>query len=168
MLAMIRAFAPILASNGGGAVVNMRSVVCWFVPPFNATYAASKHAALAVSEAARIQLKSQNTQVVGVYAGFIDTAMAAGINQPKTLPKQVAERTLEGIVSGKDHVLADNRAEEIWQATRSDPEGGRAATMPGLGSTKLVGGRISDSTLVEQRQHWSIFAIALETKQVLA
>jgi NAD(P)-dependent dehydrogenase (short-subunit alcohol dehydrogenase family) len=55
MLAMIRAFAPILASNGGGAIVNMLSVVCWFVAPF--TYAASKHAALAVSEAARIQLK---------------------------------------------------------------------------------------------------------------
>jgi NAD(P)-dependent dehydrogenase (short-subunit alcohol dehydrogenase family) len=128
MLAMIRTFAPILASNGGGAIVNMLSVVSWFVPPFNATYAASKHAALAVSEAARIQLKSQNTQVVGVYAGFIDTAMAIGINQPKTSPQQVAERTLDGILYGKDHVLADKRAEEIWQATRSDP-GQLAATM---------------------------------------
>jgi NAD(P)-dependent dehydrogenase (short-subunit alcohol dehydrogenase family) len=121
MLAMIRAFAPILARNGGGAIVNMLSVVSWFVPPFNATYAASKHAALAVSEAARIQLKGQNTRVVGVYAGFIDTDMASGINQSKTSPQQVAERTLDGILSGKDHVLADKRAEDIWQATRSDP-----------------------------------------------
>jgi NAD(P)-dependent dehydrogenase (short-subunit alcohol dehydrogenase family) len=121
MLAMIRAFAPILARNGGGAIVNMLSVVSWFVPPFNATYAASKHAALAVSEAARIQLKGQKTRVIGVYAGFIDTDMANGINQSKTSPQQVAERTLDGILSGKDHVLADRRAEEIWQATRSDP-----------------------------------------------
>ena len=66
-------------------------------------------------------MKIQNTRVVGVYAGFIDTAMAIGINQPKTSPQQVAERTLDGILSGKDHVLADKRAEEIWQATRSDP-----------------------------------------------
>ena len=42
---MIRGFALILANNGGGAIVNMLSVVSWFTPPFNATYAASKHAA---------------------------------------------------------------------------------------------------------------------------
>jgi NAD(P)-dependent dehydrogenase (short-subunit alcohol dehydrogenase family) len=49
MLAMIRAFAPILAKNGGGAIANMLSVVSWFTFPFNATYCASKHAALAVT-----------------------------------------------------------------------------------------------------------------------
>jgi len=121
VLAMVRAFAPILARNGGGAVANMLSVVSWFVSPFNATYCASKHAALAVTDAVRIQLKAQGTQVVGVYAGFIDTDMAAGIDRPKTSPRQVAERTLEGIRSGQDHVLADERAEGVWQATRTDP-----------------------------------------------
>jgi NAD(P)-dependent dehydrogenase (short-subunit alcohol dehydrogenase family) len=121
MQAMIRAFAPVLARNGGGAVVNMLSVVSWFVPPFNATYAASKHAALAVSEGARIELKAQHTHVVGVYAGFIDTDMVAAIDQPKTAPRQVAERTLAGVESGLDHVFADDRAEEIWAATRTAP-----------------------------------------------
>jgi NAD(P)-dependent dehydrogenase (short-subunit alcohol dehydrogenase family) len=38
VLGMIQAFAPILALNGGGAIVNMLSVVSWFVNPFNATY----------------------------------------------------------------------------------------------------------------------------------
>jgi NAD(P)-dependent dehydrogenase (short-subunit alcohol dehydrogenase family) len=121
LLAMSRAFAPILARNGGGAIANMLSVVSWFVAPLNSTYCASKHAALAVSDALRIELKAQGTQVVGVYAGFIDTDMAAGIDQPKTPPRQVAERTLAGIREGKDHVLADSRAEEIWHATRTDP-----------------------------------------------
>jgi NAD(P)-dependent dehydrogenase (short-subunit alcohol dehydrogenase family) len=121
LLAMSRAFAPILARNGGGAIANMLSVVSWFVAPLNSTYCASKHAALAVSDALRIELKAQGTQVVGVYAGFIDTDMAAGIDQPKTPPRQVAERTLAGIREGKDHVLADSRAEEIWRATRTDP-----------------------------------------------
>ena len=65
LLAMIRAFAPILAKNGGGTIVNMLSMVSWFVYPFNATYCASKHAALAVSDAARIQLKGQGTHVSG-------------------------------------------------------------------------------------------------------
>src|ERR1700722_13970700 len=31
MLRMVRAFAPVLARNGGGAIANMLSVVSWFV-----------------------------------------------------------------------------------------------------------------------------------------
>jgi short-subunit dehydrogenase len=59
MLRMVRAFAPVLARNGGGAIANMLSVVSWFVYPFNATYCASKHAALALTEAVRMQLKGR-------------------------------------------------------------------------------------------------------------
>jgi NAD(P)-dependent dehydrogenase (short-subunit alcohol dehydrogenase family) len=124
MLAMISAFAPILANNGGGAIANMLSVVSWFTFPFNATYCASKHAALAVTDGARIQLKAQGTQVVAVYAGFIDTEMAAnlaGPNEPRTPPRQVAERTLQGIRDGVDHVRADERAEQVWNKLRTDP-----------------------------------------------
>jgi NAD(P)-dependent dehydrogenase (short-subunit alcohol dehydrogenase family) len=123
MLRMVRAFAPVLAKNGGGAIANMLSVVSWFVFPFDATYCASKHAALALTEGVRIQLKSQGTQVVAVYAGFIDTDMAAGFDREKTPPQQVAERTLAGIRDGLDDVHADERSEAIWQAVRSDPAG---------------------------------------------
>jgi NAD(P)-dependent dehydrogenase (short-subunit alcohol dehydrogenase family) len=121
MLGMSRAFAPVLARNGGGAIANMLSVASWFVSPLIATYSASKHAALAVSDALRIELKAQGTQVVGIYAGFIDTDMAAHIDQPKVTPLQVAERALDGIRTGKDHVLADARSEEIWRTLRADP-----------------------------------------------
>ncbi len=86
VLGMVQAFAPILARNGGGAIVNMLSVVSWYVFPFNATYCASKHAALAMTDAMRIQLKDQGTQVLGVYAGFIDTDMAAGVDSVKNEP----------------------------------------------------------------------------------
>src|SRR5438270_185397 len=41
-LAMSRAFAPILAGNGGGALVNVLSVVSWVAWPANAMYCASK------------------------------------------------------------------------------------------------------------------------------
>jgi NAD(P)-dependent dehydrogenase (short-subunit alcohol dehydrogenase family) len=94
--------------------------VSWYVYPFNGTYCASKHAALALTDAVRIELKAQGTQVVGVYAGFIDTDMAAGIDRPKTSPQQVAERTLQGVVAGADHVHADTRAEELWRELKTD------------------------------------------------
>jgi NAD(P)-dependent dehydrogenase (short-subunit alcohol dehydrogenase family) len=122
MRAMIAAFVPALAKNGGGAIVNMLSVASWLTNPFIATYSASKHAALAVSDAARFQLSGQGTQVVGVYAGFIDTDMAAEVDRPKTSPGQVVERTLDGLRRGLDHVFADDRAERVWWATRHEPE----------------------------------------------
>ena len=56
------------------------------------------------------------------YAGFIDTEMAVAWSGPKTAPAQVAERALEGVESGLNHVLADERARQIYDAVRRDPE----------------------------------------------
>jgi NAD(P)-dependent dehydrogenase (short-subunit alcohol dehydrogenase family) len=123
VLRMVRVFAPVLSKNGGGAIVNMLSVVSWFVNPGNATYCASKHAALAVTDAVRIQLKAQGTHVAAVHAGYIDTDMAAGVDSPKVSAQQVAARTLEGLREGRNSVHADQRSEEIWQKVRTDPEG---------------------------------------------
>jgi NAD(P)-dependent dehydrogenase (short-subunit alcohol dehydrogenase family) len=122
-LRMIHAFAPILARNGGGAIANMLSVVSWFVYPFNATYSTSKHAALAVTEGARIELRGQGTLVVGIHAGFVDTDMAAFVPGPKTPAAQVVERTLQAIRNGEEQVLADASAEETWRNSRTDPAG---------------------------------------------
>ena len=83
----------------------------------------SKHAALALTEGVRIQLKAQGTHVVAVFAGFIDTDMAAGFDREKTSPQQVAKSTLAGIREGLDEVHADERAKTIWQAARTDPAG---------------------------------------------
>jgi NAD(P)-dependent dehydrogenase (short-subunit alcohol dehydrogenase family) len=122
LLDMANAFAPVLKRNGGGALVNMLSVASWYVYPFNSTYGATKHAALAVTEGLRIQLKSQGTQVIGVYAGFIATDMGNALSHgAKTPPEQVAEKTMEGIRKGIDHVLSDEPSERLWKASRQDP-----------------------------------------------
>lgn len=118
---MARAFAPVLAQNGGGAIVNMLSVASWFTSPFSVPYSASKRAALGVSDAMRIQLAAQGTKVVGVYAGFIDTEMVADVTAPKVTARQVAERTMEGIRDEQSHVLADDRAEQVWRDMHANP-----------------------------------------------
>jgi NAD(P)-dependent dehydrogenase (short-subunit alcohol dehydrogenase family) len=41
-LSMCRAFAPVLAVNGGGAIVNMLSVTSFYTNPLDASYGASK------------------------------------------------------------------------------------------------------------------------------
>jgi NAD(P)-dependent dehydrogenase (short-subunit alcohol dehydrogenase family) len=123
VLDMVNAFAPVLKRNGGGALVNMLSVVSWYVYPFNSTYCATKHAALAVTDGLRYQLKGQGTQVIGVYAGFIDTDMGGTLTTGEmTSPKQVAARTMDGIRNGLDHVRSDDASEELWRAAREHPE----------------------------------------------
>jgi NAD(P)-dependent dehydrogenase (short-subunit alcohol dehydrogenase family) len=112
-LSMVQGFAPILAKNGGGAILNVLSTSSWITNPFLATYSASKMATAALTDAIRIQLRSQGTRVVGVYAGFIDTDMAAHINRPKTSPHQIVERSLAGLETGVDRVLADDRSVEV-------------------------------------------------------
>jgi NAD(P)-dependent dehydrogenase (short-subunit alcohol dehydrogenase family) len=103
-----KAFAPVLAANGGGAIVNVLSAVSWMSIKEVATYAMSKSAAWSLTNALRLELARQGTLVVAVHPAFIDTDMAAGVDMPKTSPQQVVERTLDGIAAGVPEVLADD------------------------------------------------------------
>lgn len=82
-LAMCRAFAPVLNRNGGGALVNVLSVVSWFNAPMQETYCASKAAESSLTTAIRFELRAQGTLVVGVYAGYVDTRWQQACGVPK-------------------------------------------------------------------------------------
>jgi NAD(P)-dependent dehydrogenase (short-subunit alcohol dehydrogenase family) len=105
-LRVARAFAPALSSNGGGAVVNMLSVMSWLAG--GGAYGASKAAAWSLTNSLRVELKSQSTHVLGVHAAFIDTQMAAGIPLEKLSPAVVAKLIVDGLEAGVDEVLTDN------------------------------------------------------------
>ena len=103
-----KAFAPVLAKNGGGVIVNVLSAVSWLSMKEVATYAMSKSAAWSMTNGLRLELARQGTLVVAVHPAFIDTDMAAGVDMPKTSPQQVVERTLAGVEQGLPEVLADD------------------------------------------------------------
>jgi NAD(P)-dependent dehydrogenase (short-subunit alcohol dehydrogenase family) len=54
-----RAFAPVLARNGGGAIVNVLSIASWINSPLLATYGVSKAAAWAFTNGLRIELEGR-------------------------------------------------------------------------------------------------------------
>jgi NAD(P)-dependent dehydrogenase (short-subunit alcohol dehydrogenase family) len=112
-LSMCRAFAPVLKRNGGGALVNILSVVSWFNAPMQGSYSASKAAAWSLTKAARFELRAQGTLVTGVYAGYIDTDMTVALNAPKTSAADIAARVVEGIETGEEDILADARARQV-------------------------------------------------------
>ena len=119
-LAMCRAFAPVLARNGGGAVVNVLSVVSWLASPFNGSYGASKSAEWALTNAIRIELRAAGTLVVGVHAGWIDTDMAANVPQSKISTGDVARQTLDGVQRGDEEVLTDDKTREVKASLPTD------------------------------------------------
>jgi NAD(P)-dependent dehydrogenase (short-subunit alcohol dehydrogenase family) len=121
-LAMCRAFAPILKRNGGGALVNMLSVVSWYTYPLNGSYCASKAAEWSMTNGIRIELRGQGTLVIGVYASWIATEMAAQTDDPKSRPEDVAARTMEALAAGREEVLADKQSEEIRATLERDPQ----------------------------------------------
>jgi short-subunit dehydrogenase len=112
-LEISKAFAPILASKGGGAIVNVLSVLSWLNTPGWSTHAVSKAAAWSLTNGLRNELIGQGTQVVGVHVARMDTRMARFVHGPKMDPAVVAQMTLEAIAMGKSEVLADPMTPDV-------------------------------------------------------
>jgi len=112
-LLVSRAFAPLLAKNGGGAIVNVLSILSWVAVPRAGTYSASKSAAWALTNGLRTGLREQGTQVVGVHVGPVDTDMAKDLTLPKVKPADVVRQTLSAIEAGREEVLADDLTRQV-------------------------------------------------------
>ena len=121
-LSMCRAFAPVLAANGGGAIVNMLSVSSFRTNPFDASYGASKAAEWSLTNGVRLELHHQGTLVVGVHASFIDTEMSALTNEPKDSPESVAQQAFDAVEAGQVEVLADKQTRTVKSELSRDQE----------------------------------------------
>ncbi len=115
MLRMSKAFAPVLAANGGGALLNVLSIVSWINSGQLAAYAASKSAAWSLTNALRHELAAQKTQVLALHMAFVDTDLTRGIDGPKTSAEEIVKRALDGLEAGLDEVLADERTRFVKQ-----------------------------------------------------
>ncbi|MGY4998798.1 SDR family oxidoreductase [Streptomyces sp. 900105245] len=120
--AVSRAFAPVLAANGGGALVTMLSVASWVANRRLPSYAASKSAQWSLTNAFRLALREQGTLVVGVHAGYVDTDLAADIDSPKILAADVAEMTMAALLDGAPEVLVDEVTRRVRAALSGDLE----------------------------------------------
>ena len=114
-LRVTRAFAPILASNGGGAILNVLSVLSWLHLPSSGAYSASKAAAWAMTDAARQELAPSGIHVAALHVAYMDTDMAAHITAPKADPGRVASLALDGIEHDLTEVLADDTTRNVKQ-----------------------------------------------------
>lgn len=110
-LNVIREFAPVIERNGGGAILNVLSVLSWMHPASSGAYAAAKAAAWALTDAVRDELAPRGIDVTALHVGYMDTDMVSYIPaEKKTDPAVVAGLAVDGVLSGATEVLADEWA----------------------------------------------------------
>lgn len=105
-IAVTKAFAPVLAANGGGAVINVHSVLSWI--GIGSSYSVSKAALWMATNVLRLELAPQGTQVLGLHLGYTDTPMTAGVTAEKNDPADVIRDAYDGLEAGQLEVLADD------------------------------------------------------------
>lgn len=122
-LALSRTFQPVLADNGGGAIVNMLSMAALVSLPVTGTYSASKAALLSVTRSIRAELAAQGTIVVGVLAVQTETAIGARLPEPRMQPIEVASDALQAVEDGlSDEITAGKMTRGAYETFMSDPK----------------------------------------------
>jgi NAD(P)-dependent dehydrogenase (short-subunit alcohol dehydrogenase family) len=127
-LSMVRTFAPILANNGGGSILNILSVLSWFSIGGAGAYTAAKTAEWGLTNVLRLNLYPQNVRVASLHVGFMDTDMTSSIDAPKANPADIAKIAIDGIETDSFEIVADDLSRKIQR----DLAGGAAALYPQL------------------------------------
>ena len=130
-LSVVRGFAPQIAANGGGAILNILSVLSWLSFPQAGAYSAAKAAQWSLTNALRVELAQQGIRVAGLHVGFMDTDMTRGITEPKSDPADIARIAVDGIAADAHEIVADDLSRQV----QSGLAGGVAALYPQLAGT---------------------------------
>ncbi len=120
--AMCRAFAPTLAANGGGGIINMLSILARVNLPMMGSLCASKAAGLSLAQGVRAELAAQSTAVVAVMPGAVDTDMSKDFPPPKMAPADVASAALDGLENGDEEVYPGDMAAGVDAGLAADPK----------------------------------------------
>jgi len=111
-LFLARAFAPILSARGGDtAIIDIHSALSWYAVA--GIYSATKAALWSATNSLRIELLPTGVQVVGVHVGYVDTAMAVSVTDPKVDPAVLVSTVLDATEAGEYEVLADSTSVQL-------------------------------------------------------
>src|SRR3954465_10382837 len=104
-----------------GHIVNVASLAGRAAAPGLATYCASKHAVIGLSEAVRAELRGTGIEVTVVMPGFAKTELAAGVPDlrgvPRVTPDEIAALTIDALKVPRFDVWAPKRlAGVIWSS----------------------------------------------------
>jgi NAD(P)-dependent dehydrogenase (short-subunit alcohol dehydrogenase family) len=113
-LLVTRAFAPVIEANGGGAILNVLSVLSWWHPAGAGAYSSAKAAEWGLTNAVREELAPKGITVSSLHVGYMNTDMAAHVPADQKIdPALVAKQALDGIEAGVPEILADDVTRQV-------------------------------------------------------
>jgi len=112
-LAVTRAFAPQLTAHEQSAVLNVLSVLSWISIPRSGAYCAAKSAEWSLTNALRLELAPEGTQVTALHVGYMDTDMTQHLDVPKANPADIAKLAIDAIAAGAAEIAADDISRQI-------------------------------------------------------
>ena len=130
---MIRAFAPVLKANGGGAVVNVLSAGGIVAVPSMGGYSPSKFAMRAAGDCLRPELALQGTSLHALIVGSVDTRMATHVTwQEKSDPRDIGKAGIVAVEHGIEEHDTDPHAVSVRAFLARDPATLKASMARGL------------------------------------
>jgi NAD(P)-dependent dehydrogenase (short-subunit alcohol dehydrogenase family) len=108
---VVQQFAPVLGRNGGGAIVDVHSVLSWI--GINGVYSATKAAFWSATNSFRLDLAPQGTHVLGLHLGYTRTPMTTGIDAEMGEAADVVRDAYDGLEQGAHEVLADQVSRDV-------------------------------------------------------
>jgi NAD(P)-dependent dehydrogenase (short-subunit alcohol dehydrogenase family) len=115
-LSVVRAFAPQIAANGGGTILNILSGLSWVSFPELGAYCAAKSAEWSLTNTLRLQLADQHIRVSGLHVGYMDTDMVRAVDAAKSDPADIARIAVDGIAAGAYEIVADDASRQAQAA----------------------------------------------------
>ena len=141
--------------RGTGHIVNVASLAGRAGAPGLATYCATKHAVIGLSEAVRAELRGTGIEVTVVMPGFAKTELASGVPDlrgvPRVSPEDIAASTIDALKVPRFDVWAPKRlAAVIWSGSVI-PRTWREAVSRAMNSNKVVDADQRARAVYEQR-----------------
>src|SRR3954447_17385441 len=128
--------------RGTGHIVNIASLAGRAGAPGLATYCATKHAVIGLSESVRAELRGTGVEVTVVMPGFAKTELASGVPDlrfvPRVTPEQIADATVDAIKTGRFDVWVPRRLAVIITSAAVAPRPLREWVSRAMNSSKVV------------------------------
>src|SRR3954465_1403613 len=125
-----------------GHIVNMASLAGRAAAPGLATYVATKHAVVGLSEAVRAELRGTGVEITCVMPGFAATELASGVPDlrmvKRVTPEEIAASTVDAIKVPRFDVWAPRRLSAIMWLGAVLPRAWREWVSRAMNSNRVV------------------------------
>jgi NAD(P)-dependent dehydrogenase (short-subunit alcohol dehydrogenase family) len=127
--------------RGTGHIVNIASLAGKGGYPGLATYSATKHAVVGLSEAVRFELKGSGVEVSCVMPGIVNTELSSGMHEARVRnlePSQVADEVVAALKVPKFEVYVPRSAGALYKLAGVLPRWGREALARAMGGDRVA------------------------------